>query len=247
MKVTLASYLESLSGSTGREGGASASETIKVPGLVFYQYKGNQVARQKVLPKNPQSTLQVAVRNVMTGLSRAWSSSLTENQRTGWATWGEAHDFTGGNQAFVATAWAPYAYNGTLIDTAPTGTAPSFAATITSATIDVSSTSLTFAFSGVSMDPAQDVICYMEITRKALPGAQAVRDTDYSGAAGTLAGSFVLDTDPTDNGLTVTLASGLQTSDVLATTDRRYARLTVFDLATGVQLWQESILATIQA
>ena len=169
MKVTLAHPISSMSGSVDHQTGAKPAETVKTSGLTFFVWKSLQLARMLVLPANPRTIFQAAVRNVQTGLSRAWSASLDAEQRLAWKAWAALHSYVDGFQAFQATAWAPYAYNGTLIEDAPATAAPAFAATLASATYDISSKTITCVWTGVSMDPAQDVITHVEWTAKSSP------------------------------------------------------------------------------
>lgn len=71
MKVTSAIF-ETMS---GKLGGAVAS---KARGGVKY-------LRALVIPSNPQSSDQTAVRAILTGLAGAWKSTLTDSQRAAWS------------------------------------------------------------------------------------------------------------------------------------------------------------------
>lgn len=247
MKVTLAHPVSSLRGSVNHQTGALAAETLHTSGLVFFPWKGLQLARELVIPANPRTSFQIAVRNIQTALARAWSATLTANQRAAWIAWASGHGYVDGFQAFCSLAWINYAKDGTLLADAPTGTAPAMAATLDSCVADISSGSLTPTFSGVTMSPAGDVLTLVEWTTTKIPGAQQVRDTDYRMAAASVADSIILDTDPTDAGFTATIASGLRTADVLGLTDRRYVRYKVFDQATGILLLTLEGEVTIQA
>lgn len=72
MKTT-GSLLGTMSGSIG---GATASRN-----------RGGQYFRQRVIPTNPNSSRQAAVRAIFAGLVSAWNNSLTAAERAAWATY----------------------------------------------------------------------------------------------------------------------------------------------------------------
>ena len=55
----------------------------KLNGSVFAKNRGGLYLRTKVTPVNPQTSAQVAARNLLTSFSQGWKS-LTEAQRTAW-------------------------------------------------------------------------------------------------------------------------------------------------------------------
>lgn len=55
-------------------------------GLVFSHNRGGAYIRQRVIPVNPSSSFQQAVRNFMLVCAGAWNNVLTVQQRAGW-TW----------------------------------------------------------------------------------------------------------------------------------------------------------------
>lgn len=78
--------------------------------LVYYPWRGQQAARNFILPANPRSNYQIAVRVNFTNLSRAWQT-LTADQRASWEAYAATHTlinrlgnaFTGtGNMAFMS-------------------------------------------------------------------------------------------------------------------------------------------------
>jgi len=64
-------------------------------GNVFARNRGGSYTRARVKPLNPQSSRQTSVRNSMTELTTAWSSSLTQNQRDSWMALGLAFPAVG--------------------------------------------------------------------------------------------------------------------------------------------------------
>jgi len=52
--------------------------------MVASHNKGGQYVRARTTPTNPRSAFQTDVRNSLTNLASAWSSSLTQNQREAW-------------------------------------------------------------------------------------------------------------------------------------------------------------------
>ena len=61
--------------------------------VVVQRSKAGQTLRERVIPANPKTTAQVAVRNKMTVRSKAWSA-LSESQRGGWDTAAASNDWT---------------------------------------------------------------------------------------------------------------------------------------------------------
>ena len=53
-------------------------------GVVASHNKGGSYFRERVIPTNPNSTFQQAVRNAVSSLSSFWQDSLTQTQRDGW-------------------------------------------------------------------------------------------------------------------------------------------------------------------
>jgi hypothetical protein len=64
--------------------------TTKNSDLVFLERGDQTFAHQKRTPKNPRSTDQIAVRTYIVAASRAWSTALTEQQRTDWKAYAAA-------------------------------------------------------------------------------------------------------------------------------------------------------------
>jgi hypothetical protein len=56
--------------------------------LTYSRWKGRPYVRQRVIPSNPKSVLQVSVRGMMTYLSQAWAALSANNK----ATWQDAAD-----------------------------------------------------------------------------------------------------------------------------------------------------------
>ncbi len=87
----------------------STSARGKVGGLIFNVWRGINTVKGFKSPAQPRSSRQLAVRAILSTLSRAWAS-LTAAQRDDWATWASTHtvtDWTGqavrmtGENAFV--------------------------------------------------------------------------------------------------------------------------------------------------
>jgi len=56
----------------------------KAGGAVFTKTRFGAMVRRKVSPTQPHTTGQMGVRADFTGLSKSWSSDLTDDQRAGW-------------------------------------------------------------------------------------------------------------------------------------------------------------------
>lgn len=56
----------------------------KLGGLVYSHNSGGQYIRMHVIPTNPGSVFQQAVRNFVSTLTTAWRDTLTANQRSQW-------------------------------------------------------------------------------------------------------------------------------------------------------------------
>lgn len=56
----------------------------KISGNVYSKNRGGAYSRVRVVPTNPQSSFQTAVRSTLTSLSQAWKG-LTATQRAGWS------------------------------------------------------------------------------------------------------------------------------------------------------------------
>lgn len=58
-----------------------------VGGVTGAHNQGGLYFRSRAIPTNPQSAQQTAVRNALSTLSTAWSSTLTQSQRDAWETY----------------------------------------------------------------------------------------------------------------------------------------------------------------
>jgi hypothetical protein len=56
-------------------------------GATFAHNAGGLYVRARSIPTNPASAYQVAVRGILTGLSQAWSATLTSAQRLAWSVY----------------------------------------------------------------------------------------------------------------------------------------------------------------
>lgn len=56
-------------------------------GATFAHNSGGLYMRARSIPTNPSTAFQTAVRNILSGLSQAWSATLTTAQRTAWDTY----------------------------------------------------------------------------------------------------------------------------------------------------------------
>lgn len=69
----------------------------KVGGLIFNVWRGLNTVKGFKSPTQPRTSRQLAVRAILSSLSRAWAT-ITTLQRDAWATWAAAHtqtDWTG--------------------------------------------------------------------------------------------------------------------------------------------------------
>ena len=57
--------------------------------IVFSHNRGGQYIRQRSIPTNPNSDLQQVIRGLVSQLTSAWQSVLTEAQRAAWDTYAE--------------------------------------------------------------------------------------------------------------------------------------------------------------
>jgi hypothetical protein len=64
------------------------SASGKLGALVASRNRGGQYLRSRVTPVNPSTTFQQAVRNALRSLVSLWTSTLTDEQRNGWETYG---------------------------------------------------------------------------------------------------------------------------------------------------------------
>jgi hypothetical protein len=60
-------------------------------GLTFSHNKGGMYTRKRVIPVNPRTALQTAVRNGFKTTSSLWASALTSSQRAGWTAFAQAN------------------------------------------------------------------------------------------------------------------------------------------------------------
>ena len=65
------------------------SASGSVNGLTASHNRGGQYFRGRVIPTNPQTVQQIAVRNAFGQLAAAWVTTLTETQREAWAAYSE--------------------------------------------------------------------------------------------------------------------------------------------------------------
>jgi len=113
--LTKGALLGTMSGSMG---GATASRN-----------RGGQYFRQRVVPTNPNSTRQQAVRAIFAGLVSAWCNTITSAQRAAWTTYannvpvtnalGDAVTLTG-QQFYIGANTARVQAGLTRADAAPT-------------------------------------------------------------------------------------------------------------------------------
>lgn len=61
-----------------------------ISGVTFSRNRGGQYTRLRAIPANPNTVQQEAVRSITGGLSNAWVSELTANQRAGWDAYANA-------------------------------------------------------------------------------------------------------------------------------------------------------------
>lgn len=83
MQLKLSHPVESISGS-------SRDQFLDGAKLVYYVRNGQQCARAKVNPAQPQSTRQQLVRDIFGELSTKWYNTLTNAQRAAWRTFAES-------------------------------------------------------------------------------------------------------------------------------------------------------------
>jgi hypothetical protein len=111
----LGTFITSASGSLG--------------GIVASHNRGGGYLRARTVPVNPNTTLQVDIRTIMTNLAIAWQTVLTQAERDAWTVYadntawtngiGESIVLTGINM-FIRSNSAILQAGGTRIDAAPT-------------------------------------------------------------------------------------------------------------------------------
>jgi hypothetical protein len=74
-----------------------------IGGTTFAHNRGGMYTRNRVIPTDPQTALQVAVRNAMKSLAAYWSSTLDAGQRAAWADYAANVAMTNrlGDQVFL--------------------------------------------------------------------------------------------------------------------------------------------------
>lgn len=124
----------------GPFGGAQVAGSIS--STVFSRNRAGAYVRARSVPVNPQSPLQVAIRQSMSGASNAWVTVLTAMQRAAWEDYAEQTKLpdrfgelvnVGGRQMFLRTNNArDFAGIGTVLDAPSTpGVAPSVTSNVT--------------------------------------------------------------------------------------------------------------------
>lgn len=98
-------------------------------GITASHNRGGQYLRSRVIPTNPATAFQQAVRNLMATLTAAWANVLTDSQRTGWNDYADAvtvKDTLGETRKLTGLDWyvacnVPRLQIGTLtrVDAAP--------------------------------------------------------------------------------------------------------------------------------
>jgi len=99
-----------------------ASGTI-ADAVTFSKWKGRNYARQRVIPANPQSVLQVAVRQMMKFLSQNWAS-MSALEKADWDNLGKATSISPFNAyiAFNMLRWRQMKAPSTLTSALEVGT-----------------------------------------------------------------------------------------------------------------------------
>jgi hypothetical protein len=99
-----------------------------IAGNTFSRNRYGSYVRQRVKPKQPHSGSQCAARSLVTAVSKAWGSTLTDAQRALWGSFGATHPIKDGlGETRVLTGEAIYvqlncvilAAGGSRIDTPP--------------------------------------------------------------------------------------------------------------------------------
>jgi hypothetical protein len=81
--------------------------TGKFGNMVFLPNSGCIRARAWVVPSNPQSSYQTAVRGEFATLAAYWSGTLTQAQRTAWAAWAATVSYA----TKLGTTYTPSGFN----------------------------------------------------------------------------------------------------------------------------------------
>lgn len=119
--------------------------------IVFFRWRGSQVARNWAQPANPNSTQQQAIRGYLTTISRNWSGVLTDEQRAAWIAYAAGRDLTNIlGETYRMTGLNAYVQHNTILSMAglanitdpPSTTAPAPFTALTKVTEDVGDVSI---------------------------------------------------------------------------------------------------------
>lgn len=138
--------------------------------------------RNRVMPTNPQSSFQTAVRGNFADLSTGWRT-LTDNQKEGWITLGESMERTDslgqtysltGIQAYISVNNNLLTTGGTIVANAPAFQLPDQAAAFSAA---IGAAAGTFALTYVEPEPTDSILVYA--TRPMSDGRMFAARSEY--------------------------------------------------------------------
>lgn len=133
-----------------------ANASGSIAGCTFARNRGGNYVRNRTIPVNPQSIYQSTVRSAFGGLSQAWLTALTQNQRDAWTAYANAVSVPGFNGPIFLTGlnWfnainTPRLQAGLArIDTAPTQQSGTTLTPITAPGFDASDADWDFTING---------------------------------------------------------------------------------------------------
>jgi len=186
MKCKLTMPVEALSGSMSKN-----------PGLVAFVWRGLNVFRAWVSPRNPKSAEQLLIRNIITQAAQAYQS-VTPNERTAWAEYATNHPEVIFDQAVTLPEIAMYVRVNTyrlidavgVEDAAPTELCDFVASDIATVAYDSGTTHLTF---DVTHNAAvvTNKKWLIKITPSMSSPMKRVKEGDYRLALGVETGSII--------------------------------------------------------
>jgi len=145
-------------------GAGIADARGSIGGLTLSRGAGGAIARARVKPVNPRSTLQSARRARTSFLSKQWSATLTEQQRDDWRAYAAGTTWTNklgqtiqinGLAAFLRLNALVLMYGSTVVADAPTAMGHAGGVTL-SFTAESDTTKLQLAEPGGSFDKSTD-------------------------------------------------------------------------------------------
>jgi hypothetical protein len=138
-------------------------------GVVFTRSRFGAIARAKVSPVQPRGNRQTMVRERVAGLSKRWSSTLTDAQRAAWNAFADQNptrDVFGntirqtGSQAFLRINGVLLNVGGTAVDTPPTDLSVPYLTSVTPTLSGAGGRTFTLAFAPTSIGAGYRLVLF---------------------------------------------------------------------------------------